>query len=486
MTHLVGGCFLLWNSFVFVITCLGQDRVDLQAAPNTSAGFATSHQTAIDPEVRDLVAAFNNGDLSDPRWQRWRQLIGPVRLMKLSPGPGGHPVAWLRGEVSRGWIGVQIRLDSVTHRLNRSTAPVLWTGGGPPAAMLDQRAALRMNAATVDSLRAYFAAMSREDIFSGVVLVGRGKQIIFEGAFGAANQSTGLPNTMATRFAIASVGKVFTAAAIMRLVQEGKLSLSDTVGAYLSDYPVPEARHARIDQLLTHTAGLGGASLDWIALRKEYSLADLIRVALPRPLEGGSGRPRYNNEAFLIAGRIVEIVTGERYESYVKRTILDRAGMQATGWDSIDEDVAGRAIPYSNLQLLPEGGQQFVSGPRRDVTYMHGFRGTPAGGAISTAGDLSRFGEALLSNKLLDDTYTRQLLTVQVQTPVGQAYAYGFEAAEREPSRVGKGGNAQGTSAQIDLYPSLDLRVVVMSNYDSAAQVAAQGIREILGLSDLR
>lgn len=80
---------------------------------------------------------------------------------------------------------------------------------------------------------------------------------------------------------------------------------------------------------------------------------------------------------------------------------------------------------------------------------------------------------------------TRQLLTVQVRAPVGQAYAYCFEAPEREPSRFGKGGDAQETSAQIDLYPSLDLRVVVMSNYDSAAQVAAQGIREILGLSDL-
>lgn len=442
-------------------------------------------EDSIEREARGFVAAFNDGSLMEARFQRWRQLLGEVQLKRISKGLDGRPVAWLRGEISRGWIGVQIRLDSATALLNRNAAPVFWTGGGPPASLLGKPSKVRDDAHVTDSLRAYFTSMARLDLFSGVVIVSRGNNILFEGAFGMAHQQSHLPNTMGTRFALASVGKVFTAVAVLRLVQEGKLSLTDTVGAYIPDYPVPEARRARIDQLLTHTAGLGDSDLDWIAMREDRSLAQLVRVALPRWLGEGAG-PQYNNEAFLIAGRIVEIAAGESYESWVRRCIFGPAKMRATGWDRIDEDVQNRAVPYSNLQFISGGGQQFVPGPRRDVTSMQGLRGTPAGGAVSTAGDLLRFADALLSRQLLDDQHTRQLLTVEARTPIGLAYAYGFEMSEWEPVRAGKGGNAQGSSAQFDLYLSEDVRVVLLSNFDGASQVAAQGIREILGLSVLR
>jgi CubicO group peptidase (beta-lactamase class C family) len=95
------------------------------------------------------------------------------------------------------------------------------------------------------------------DMFSGTVLVAKNGQIIYEGAFGEANKDFGIPNNLNTKFNIGSIGKTFTAVAIMQLIEHDQLELSDPLGKFLPDFPFPEKDEITIYHLLTHTSGLG-------------------------------------------------------------------------------------------------------------------------------------------------------------------------------------------------------------------------------------
>jgi CubicO group peptidase (beta-lactamase class C family) len=98
---------------------------------------------------------------------------------------------------------------------------------------------------------------SELEMFSGTLLVARNGKVVYSGAFGEANKDNHVPNTLETRYNIGSIGKTITAVAIMQLVQEGKLKLSETLGKYYPECPFPEKETITIQHLLTHSSGLG-------------------------------------------------------------------------------------------------------------------------------------------------------------------------------------------------------------------------------------
>jgi CubicO group peptidase (beta-lactamase class C family) len=175
-------------------------------------------------------------------------------------------------------------------------------------------------------------------------------------------------------------------------------------------------------------------------------------------------------------------VSGVAYEEYVRRNIFQPAGMQDTDWDPITRPDPRRAITYSNTQAT-DSGQVYLPGPRRDASDLQGLKGTPAGGAYSTAPDLLAFVNALQSFRLFNAKTTNQLFASHAERPFGRSYGYGFERMTWPIRAIGKGGNAQGTSAQIEMYPESGYSVIILSNFDSSAQIAAEGVRElVLGL----
>ena len=328
-----------------------------------------------------------------------------------------------------------------------------------------------------DALKALSAradTLAREDQFSGAVLVAKDDRVLFRDAYGLADRNRRVANTLRTRFRIGSMNKMFTAVAILQLVEAGKLKLSAPLGKYLRDYPNHDvATKVTIHELLTHTGGTGDIfGPDFDAHRtKLRTLADYIKLYGKRGLEFQPGSQwAYSNYGFILLGAIIEKVTGHSYYDYVNAHIYRPAGMTRTGSLPENQAVPDRSTGYTK----PSGTTGWVAN-----THTLPYRGTSAGGGYSTIGDLARFAHALLSHKLLGPHTTKLLITAKVKTGPGPSYAYGFEDARDADGNgwVGHGGGAPGMNGDLKIYPNSGYVVAVLANIDPPA---AQRISEYL------
>jgi D-alanyl-D-alanine carboxypeptidase len=193
--------------------------------------------------------------------------------------------------------------------------------------------------------------LAREDELAGAVLVARDGQVLFSRAYGLADRKRRIPNAVPTRFRIGSMTKMFTAVAILQLVEAGTVKLTAPLGTYLPGYPNREvATNVTIHQLAAHTSGLG--ELPWpdvFAHRRELrTLADYAtrygkRVGLE--FQPGS-RWAYSNYDFLLLGLVIEKVTGVSYDGYVQQHIYAPAGMTRSGSPPENQAIPGLAIGY--------------------------------------------------------------------------------------------------------------------------------------------
>lgn len=320
-----------------------------------------------------------------------------------------------------------------------------------------------------------------EGKFSGAVLVALGDEIILEQAYGEANRDTGTPNTVTTRFRVGSLNKMFTATAVLQLEASGRLRLDETVGTYLTDYPSPEfARSVTLDQLLIHTAGAGNIfgpvfqthRLDLVEIN------DYVRIFGDREPEFDPGEKfSYSNYGYIVLGAVIKAVSRTSYHQYMRDRIFVPLGMDQTDSPMESDPPAGAAIGYT----------QTVEGLRPNTSTLP-VRGTPAGGGLSTVGDLLRFGTALLDNKLLGPATTRRLTTGRVPMADDMRYGYGFiEWTQAGKRLVGNMGSAPGMNALFQI-SAQDRRIVaILCNRDPPmAQVAGKLISQHLDGSGLQ
>jgi len=352
------------------------------------------------------------------------------------------------------------------HRITRLDLRAIPRPAGFAIARLSERDALA-------ALRAKVEADAAAGKFAGAVLVAKNGQPVFTGAYGMADREKKIPNRLETRFRIGSMNKMFTAVAILQLVEAGKIQLNDPLGKYLTDYPNREvATKVTIHHLLTHTGGTGDFfGPDFDAHRLELrTLQDYVKLYGKRGLEFAPGsRWEYSNYGFLLLGVVVEKVSGENYYDYVRDHVYRPAGMTST--DSLPEDqtVPGRSIGYTRMD----------SGTWHPNTDTLPYRGTSAGGGYSTVGDLLKFANAVTHYKLLDAHYTELLTTGKVDAQGGFKYAYGF--GDRTVGGVrsfGHGGGAPGMNGDLEIYPQSGYVVVVLANLDPPA---AQQLAEFIG-----
>jgi CubicO group peptidase (beta-lactamase class C family) len=255
--------------------------------------------------------------------------------------------------------------------------------------------------------------------FSGAVLIAKDGQIVLEKGYGAANRQTMQPYTADLVSCIGSVTKQFTAAAVLALEMDGKLSISDPIAKYLPAVPADKAT-ITIHHLLTHTAGfrgdLGGSDEEPIARDA------LVARVLAAPLVSRPGeRFEYSNEGFSLAAAIVERVSGKGYEAYLRERVLLPAGLRDTGY----------LAPAWPLDRLPMGytqegepwGRVFENGwlPDGPGWYLRG-----NGGIHSTVGDLYRWHVALESTKVLSAEAIAKYQTGHVTSMGNERYAYGW------------------------------------------------------------
>jgi len=301
--------------------------------------------------------------------------------------------------------------------------------------------------------------------FSGAVLVAENGSPVFERAYGLADREKGVPNTLDTRFRIGSMNKMFTATAVLQLAQAGKIDLQAPFGTYVTDYPNKDVASAvTIAELLTHTGGTGdifGPEFDANRLQLR-TLDDYEKLYGTRGLEFAPGSKwEYSNYGFILLGLVVERVSGENYYDYVREHVFIPAGMTAT--DSQPEDVA---VPNRSTGYMRDERGQWTAN-----TDTLPYRGTSAGGGYSTVGDLLKFADALLANKLLNARYTQLLTTGKVATGQGDArYAYGFDEHTINGVRCfGHGGGAPGMNGDLEICPSTHYIAVSLSNLDPPA-----------------
>jgi D-alanyl-D-alanine carboxypeptidase len=313
-------------------------------------------------------------------------------------------------------------------------------------------------AGALSALTARAGDLAARDEFSGVVLVARHGEVLLQKAWGLANRENGEPITLNTRFRLGSMNKMFTAVAILQLVDAGQLALDDPIGKYLTDYPNKDvAAKVTVRHLLTHTGGTGdifGPDFDKnrLALRTH---GDYLKLYGTRGLTHEPGAEyEYSNYGFVLLGALIEKVTGASYYDYVRGRIFQPAGMSSTDSEPETDAVPDRAVGY-----MKKDGRWV---PNTDTLP---WRGTAAGGGYSTAGDLLRFAQALEAGKLI----SKASLTAAT-TPYKEHYGYGFGVQGEGPLRsYGHGGGAPGMNGEMRIFPQLGYVVISLSNFDPPA-----------------
>ena len=286
--------------------------------------------------------------------------------------------------------------------------------------------------------------------FSGSVLLAD-KGVLHKG-YGVADVARQKPVTTETVFDIGSLTKQFTAAAIMKLEMAGKLSTSDPMNKYLPDVPVDKAQ-ITLHHLLTHTAGLGmysGGDYD-VSLRDETVSRILATPLQTKPGEAFS----YSNPGYSLLAAIIERVSGEAYETFLRSKLFEPAGMHMTGYRLPRWEGAQLARGYMDTRErgTPLDHRWAESGP-----YWNLFGN---GGMLSTTGDLHKWAQALKGDEILSTAAKEKLFT-----PALKNYAYGWRVAESSHGRhISHGGDSDnGFSANFNMYPERDAVVIVLTN----------------------
>jgi CubicO group peptidase (beta-lactamase class C family) len=320
--------------------------------------------------------------------------------------------------------------------------------------------------------------LEARDAYSGVVLITRGGSQLHAGAYGFASRSWGIRNTLETRFDTASVTKLFTAVAILQLVDEGAFALDTKALEYLELTGTAIDPRVTVEHLLTHTSGIGDDCEeedgelyeDLWQTRSNYTVletGDFLPQFAHKPANFAPGEGvRYCNCSFILLGLMIERATGLPYRDYVERHVFARAGMPGTSFlrlDRVHENLAEGCDP------LPDD----ASGAARWKRNIYAFPpvGSPDSGAHATARDLVRFHEAVRHEALLRPETTREFLRPRVlyrdrdpyRIHFGFVWAFYLDAAGDVAFYQKEGINA-GVSAVLRHYPARDLTVVLLSN----------------------
>ena len=319
-----------------------------------------------------------------------------------------------------------------------------------------------INDSITQQIKEYVGKMADNDNFSGAILVAKNDTVLFKKAYGYAHLGLKVLNNIDTKFNYASIGKTFTAIAIFQLMEQGKLSLSDTVGKFLMDYPNDVIRDSvTVEQLLSHKSGVPnyfGKNTFLESSKDRYrTLDDLSVLYENEPMEATPGeRYAYRNTNYILLGRIVERITGIPYDDYIEEHVLQAASMSNTGNFDTDHPIENAAEGYTLSDVYPNTFKINV--------HTFPVKGSPAGGGYTTLEDLHRFTLAIKNNTLLNEASTA-LLT----TPFGQSgYGYGMQFVHTEDGHIyGHSGGHFGVGAEWRIYEKENYTIIVLSNRDT-------------------
>lgn len=326
-----------------------------------------------------------------------------------------------------------------------------------------------------------YEAFSAQHGFSGTCLIRAGQRTLFSLAAGEAHRGFHIPNTMDTRFDTASVTKVFTAAAILRLVDAGRLRLTDRIHDYVDLSGTQISREVRLCHLLNHTSGIADdadeeAGEDYDALFRDhpnYAIRE-CRDFLPnfayKPPNFAPGQGvRYNNCAFVLLGLAIESITGQPYRDHVAQEVFAPCGMTRTAFLAMDGIHENTAEGYTTRQ---DGS------PCKNI-YCYPPIGTPDGGAYTTVGDLDKFLRAIQTGALLSPARSQAFLQPHCERTrpawgwagsqgalLRTGYAFEFFEQDGKATCLFKEGYNSGTRGFLAYFPHKDCTLSLLANGD--------------------
>lgn len=316
---------------------------------------------------------------------------------------------------------------------------------------------------------------------SGVCsLMVKGEAIISE-AFGCADRSRGIRNTVETRFGTASIAKGFTAVALLQLVERGVLALTSRVTAILPGYFPKMDSDVTVLHLLTHTSGFEDYCDEEQDTAYDASWNRVLtepKAYLPLLAEKGmesvpGTKFKYNNGGFAILSLIIEAVCGSGFHDYVREHVLKPAGMNESGYYRLDSLPPNTAIGYT----ADERGQAITN------LGLVPIIGGGDGGIYTTVADLDRFWRALSQGILLSPATVQAAWTPQVYSGNGQLhYGLGFwvVAAGDIAGHVFLMGGDRGVSCRSVYYPERQATIGVLLNHEASARPAYKLLEECL------
>lgn len=313
----------------------------------------------------------------------------------------------------------------------------------------------------------------------GAVIVTRGGEVVYTGTRGLADVGEGLPITVDSVFRLGSISKQFTAALVLKLVDEGKLSLDDPLSKFLPDFPAP-GRQATIRQLLNHTSGirsytsLPGAQSE-AATSRRYTTGDLIALIRDEQTDFAPGSDwRYNNSGYALLAAVIEAVTGQPWQVALEDRITRPLGLTTIRYGIDENAIANHVLPYT---MGPDGPRP---AQKVDLSSASG-----AGGLVGSVGDLARWAQALHHGQVVSAASYAQMIA-PTSLPDGRTIPYGF-GLQTEDLRgfavIGHSGGIQGGVTDSLYLPEQDLFVAVFANSDMPRTAPTVATRRLAALA---
>ena len=324
--------------------------------------------------------------------------------------------------------------------------------------------------------------------FSGVCMVKENNKTIFEKAYGYANRSFKVSNKIDTRFDTASITKIFTATAIMQLIENKQLSLTNKITEIIDLRGTKIPKDVTIEHLLNHTSGIADdadeeAGEDYSALfinSPNYALKEcsdfLKNFAYKDPNFKAGTNVRYCNCSYILLGLAIEKITKLSYRDYVTLNVFKKADMNNSGFFGMDEVNENIAEGYKNIVDEEDN----IIGYKKNI-YSYPPKGTPDGGAYTTAEDLNKFINSIINCKLLSKEYRDILLKPHcafthkdewyeipgLYEENGYAFEFFMIGNEKTPFCIYKDGCNDGVASMFSYYPEKNITLVLLSNQEA-------------------
>lgn len=300
----------------------------------------------------------------------------------------------------------------------------------------------------------------RADGPGAAVLVVRGEQVLYRGAFGEGDVAGNVALSADDTFRIGSITKQFAAAAVLKLVEQGKVGLDDPLRQYVKDYP--NGARITVRQLLDHTSGVKSyTSIPGVLdgpIQRDVTTAQLIDSFKHEQPDFAPGEAwAYNNSGYVLVGAVIEAASGMPWHRYLDTTFFQPLGMTRTGYGADPAVVAKQVRGYS-LE-----GDKVVDAKPISMTQPHA-----AGALVSSVDDLHKWNRALHEGKVLSAA-SYALMTTPAGKAVEAKYGFGlFTGSVRGRPELEHGGGIFGFSTMLSYVPGADVSVVVLQNADGA------------------